>query len=88
MEIKKNPTLNKTILTSKEAGNYLGLKMQSLYKLTHCRKIPFYCPNGKKIYFKRDDLDAWMLQNRVNTIDEVNQQAEDYMINKMVGGIK
>ena len=85
MDIKKSEVVNYTIFTTEEAAIYLGLKRSFLYKLTHNKKIPFHCPNGKKNFFKREDLDAWMLQNRVSTIDEVNQAADSYLMKKKLG---
>ena len=53
----------KRILTFNEACVYLELSKSYLYKLTSSRCIPHFCPFGKKLYFKRDDLDQWIMQN-------------------------
>jgi len=34
----------------------------------------------KKLYFKRSELNDWLLRNRVDTIAEMEQQAADYRI--------
>lgn len=69
-------TLLKDALTFNEASMLLDLSKSYLYKLTHSRQIPHYKPNGKKIYFKRSDLENWLFRNRVSTADELEHQAE------------
>jgi excisionase family DNA binding protein len=49
--------------TFQQACRYLSLKPSYLYKLTSLKKIPFYKPSGKKLYFKRKDLDKWIYGN-------------------------
>lgn len=53
----------KEIMSFREAIAYLDVSESFLYKLTSSRKIVFFKPNNGKIYFKRIDLDNWMLQN-------------------------
>ena len=62
--------LHKTIFTSEEVAEYTGLKKSYVDKLCSQRKIPFYQPRGKMKYFKREDIDRWLLKNRIDTIDE------------------
>ena len=69
--------LNKEILNVSEACEFLDYKRSYLYKLTHLRKIPHYKPNGKKIYFKKSELEELLLRNRVKTDSEIQQEAED-----------
>ena len=70
------------ILSFNETCSFLGYSKSYLYKLTHTRRIPHYKPNGKKLYFKRSDLEAWLLRNRVKTADEIEQEAIDYVVKK------
>ena len=72
--------LNKEIYNLSEACTFLDYSKSYLYKLTHSRQIPHYKPNGKKLYFKRTDLEAWLLRNRVRTADEIEQEAIDYVV--------
>lgn len=69
--------LFKEILTTDEACKYLGYSKSYLYKLTHLRKIPHYKPNGKKIYFLKEDCKNLLLSNRVKTASELQQEAEE-----------
>ena len=68
-------------LTLEEAARYLDLSTSTLYKMTSSSKICFYKPNGKRIYFDKSDLDAWILRNPVKTETEIEQEANDYLTN-------
>jgi excisionase family DNA binding protein len=72
----------KEVLNFHEAAQFLELSHSHLYKLTSAGSIPHYKPNGKKIYFRRDELESWLLRNKVTTSDEIEQQAADYIIKK------
>ncbi len=74
--------LNKEIYNFNEACTFLNYSKSYLYKLTHTRRIPHYKPNGKMLYFKRADLEAWLLRNRVKTADEIEQEAINYTMKK------
>lgn len=74
--------LKKDVLNFNEAAIYLELSHSHLYKQTSSGAIPHYKPNGKKIYFKRLELDAWLLRNRADSKDEIDQAAADYLIKK------
>lgn len=66
----------KEVLTSDEAARYLGVSKSCLYKWTMERTIPHYKPNGKMCYFNRKEIESWMQSNRVQTDDELEQQAQ------------
>lgn len=69
----------KEVLSLNEAAEYLNLSRSALYKLTSARRIPFYRPNGKKIYFRRADLIQWVESKRTPTTTE----ALEASINRM-----
>ncbi len=79
--------LNRDIFNFKDAAAFLDYSRSYLYKLTYSRQIPHYKPNGKKLYFKRSDLEDWLLRNRVKTADEFEQEAIDYVAKKK-GGVR
>jgi excisionase family DNA binding protein len=70
----------KEVLNFNEACQYLELSQSHMYKLTSTGAIPYYKPNGKKLYFKRTELDEWLLRNRSTTKEEIEQQAADYLL--------
>ena len=59
-----------------------GLSKSYIYKLTCRKEIPYYKPNGKLIYFDRQEVEGWMKQNRVNSIAEAEQVASKYLMQK------
>ena len=61
----------KEMLTMDDAVLYTGLGKSYLYVLTCNKKIPFYKPNGKNIYFKKSELNDWLQRNRVESEEEV-----------------
>jgi len=73
---------SKEVLNFNEACQYLELSQSHLYKLTSAGSVPHYKPNGKKLYFKRTELDNWLLRNRSISNDEIEQRAADYLIKK------
>ena len=52
-----------------------------MYKHTSLNRIPHYKPEGKLIYFKRQELDEWMLRNRQSTEEEMTAIATSYTVN-------
>ena len=74
--------INKEILSFAEACLYLDVSESHLYKMTSKAVIPHYKPNGKKIYFKRAELDNWMLSNKQLSKEEVEQQAQIFLRKK------
>lgn len=43
-----------------------GLKKNTIYSMVSKKEIPYY-KNGKKLYFKKDELVEWILKERKNT---------------------
>jgi excisionase family DNA binding protein len=62
-------------LTLEEAAEYLDLSPSYVYKLTSQGDLPHYKPNGKRLYFDRDDLRAYLLRGRVRSNTDLDQEA-------------
>jgi excisionase family DNA binding protein len=71
--------LQKTVLNFNEACKFIDVSPSHLYKLTSTRQIPHFCPQGKKLYFKRSELDEWLQRNRQSTSAEIEKEAMDNM---------
>ncbi len=71
--------LRKEVLSLTEASAYLGMSESYLYKLTSASSIPFYKPNGKMVYFRRTELEQYLLRNRSTPIDEVEANADSFI---------
>jgi excisionase family DNA binding protein len=80
-EISDNQTSDqKKVFSFKEAAKYCNFSNSYLYKLTSKHEIPHYKPRGKMLYFDRDELDSFLLQNKITTRQEIEQQAADYCL--------
>ena len=71
----------KRALTIDDASLLTGLSKSYIYKLTSSRQIPYY-KKSKMIYFDKEELDKWMLSNRIKTQEETEKQAFLYDFNK------
>ena len=80
--LETQQAMQKQVLNFNDTCIYLELSQSHLYKLTSTGSIPHYKPNGKKLYFKREELDTWLLRNRNNSVDEIEQEAANYLIKK------
>ena len=72
----------KTVLNFAEACEFAGLSKTYMYKLTHQGRIPHFKPHGKNIYFNREELERWLLQNPVKTAEQKECEAVDYVVRK------
>jgi excisionase family DNA binding protein len=61
---------------------FTGLSQSYLYRLTSEKKIPHYRPRGKLLYFEATELSEWLLQNKVLTQVELEQKANNHIIQK------
>ncbi len=67
------------IYDAQDTCKYLKISKSSLYKMTSKKKIPFSKPNGGKMYFRKEDLDNWMLSNKSNSTEEVENEVFNYL---------
>ena len=72
----------KNVLDIDDMVALTGLSKSYIYKLTCRKEIPYYKPNGKLIYFDRQEVEGWMKQNRVNSIAEAESAAALYVAKK------
>ena len=72
----------KNVLDIDDVVALTGLSKSYIYKLTCRKEIPYYKPNGKLIYFDRQEVENWMKQNRVNSIAEAESAAALYVAKK------
>ena len=72
----------KTVLKLDEVILLTGLSKSYMYKLTSTGGIPCYKPQGKHIYFKKTEVEDWLLQNRKTTTIEIDEMANNHIILK------
>lgn len=71
----------KEVLTAREAAIYLGISPKYIYQLIARRKVPYYkSPAGRLCYFNKHELEQWMQSNRMSTLEEIDQKAQEYCI--------
>ncbi len=87
-EIKSILLSQKAVLTFDEAAIYTGFSRSHLYKLTANGNIPHSKPRGKMIFFEKDILDKWLLQNPVTTSNEIETMASNYVTLHQKGGVR
>lgn len=78
--LKEQTLQGKDIHNFEEAANYIGISHSHLYRLTSTGKISFYKPNGKKLYFHRDDLDKFLLRNKNFSISDIEDDAQNFTL--------
>ena len=76
----------KRVFTFQEACMYIGVSESMLYKLTSSKEIPHYKPRGKMVYFAKEELDEWLLQNYEPTVNEAVRMATEPFLNKRRNG--
>lgn len=79
-KIGEQNLLMKEVLNFNDACNYLDISASHLYKLTSQKSIPHFCPQGKKLYFNRTELDEWLQRNRQTSTDEIETMAANYLL--------
>lgn len=78
--LQEQNLLKKDVLNFNDACSYLDISASHLYKLTSQKSIPHFCPQGKKLYFNRTELDEWLQRNRQTSTDEIETMAANYLL--------
>ena len=69
----------KPVLDIEEAALFTGFSVGHLYRLTSGKEIPHY-KKDRKLYFKKAELEEWMLETRILTNGEIDAQAQAYVL--------
>lgn len=64
----------KNILSFKESIEFMDVSKSFLYKLTSEGRINFFKPNNGKIYFRKEDLENWMMQNEMKSVESLEKR--------------
>lgn len=73
---------NKTIWNVDDLSHYTGFSKSYIHKLTMKRVLPFSKPVGKCIFFKREDIERWLMSNPVATSTEIQDTANRILMEK------
>lgn len=72
--IEQNTLLQaKQVLTTDDVSRLTGLGEIQLRNLRAEKRIPYYKKTRKLVYYDKDEINAWMKENRVITIDEARE---------------
>ncbi|HEY8936922.1 MAG TPA: helix-turn-helix domain-containing protein [Cyclobacteriaceae bacterium] len=69
------------ILDVKQAADFIKAKITTLYEKTSTRAIPHF-KKGNRLYFKREELEAWIQKGKVQTREELQREAITYSFNR------
>lgn len=80
----------KDVFTTDDVVAYTGFTKAYIYKLVCLGEIPHYKCGGKMNFFRRDEINAWLTQNRVPSKSDIAAAAAAYVVNNPVrkGGRK
>ena len=68
----------KVVLDIKDVAEITGYSVKYLRQLIARRDIPHY-RRGNRLYFNRDEIEDWMMGERIPTNEEMNIQAMGYL---------
>ncbi len=75
------------LLTIKQAAEVVNLAVTTIYGLVGRNQIPFM-KKGKKLYFSRKELLAWVAEGRKKTVTEMRTEVELDLASKQKHGPK
>ena len=64
----------------KECSQLTGYAVNTINKMICEKAIPFYKRNAKVI-FKKNEIEAWLLANRIQTVEEYVEEKENQLSN-------
>jgi len=67
-----------SLLTIKQAAEILHLSVPTIYSYVHRSEIPV-CKRGKRLYFSKQELTAWIMAGRKKTLLEIEAEVDTYL---------
>jgi len=74
----ENKVILPKVMNIKQLSDYLGVSLSYIYKLTSTHNIP-HSKRGKRLYFDREIINTWVLENKIWTQDDIENQVSDYL---------
>ena len=72
------------LLTVEEAADFLPLSKPTIYCKCSRNELP-YMKRGKRVYFSKEELLLYLKQGRRKTIEELQNEASENIVNKKGG---
>jgi len=63
----------------KECSQLTGYSVNTINKMICEKKIPYYKKNAK-VLFRRDEIESWLLANRIQTVEEFILEKETQLM--------
>ncbi|OKL39996.1 helix-turn-helix domain-containing protein [Pontibacter flavimaris] len=73
------PQDTETIFNVTQAAAFLHLSVSTLYVKVCHREVPFN-KRGKRLYFYKTELDAWVRKGRKKTVSEIQEEAGQHLL--------
>lgn len=83
--LEKIDHLDEAALVKKKVFNvsnlqmYTGWSLSKIYKLTSARLIPFSKPTNGSLFFEREKIEEWLLQNPSYAEDDVEEKVNAHL---------
>lgn len=72
------------LLTIREAAEILHLTVPTVYGLVQRSEVPV-SKRGKRLYFSKQELTAWIMAGRKRTISEIDAETENFIQSRNIG---
>jgi excisionase family DNA binding protein len=77
-KLNAQPNSDDVFMNIEQVASFVGLSKTTIYGLTHDRSIPHF-KTGKRLYFRKSEIVNWITSSKVNTKQEINQLADEYI---------
>ncbi|MFY0653866.1 MAG: helix-turn-helix domain-containing protein [Cyclobacteriaceae bacterium] len=75
----------KEVFNLEDLCTYTGFKKSTIHKLTSKCILPHYKPTNKSLFFKRTEIENWLLQNKQHSEQEIVNRAGAVMLARKGG---
>ncbi|MCF8293993.1 MAG: helix-turn-helix domain-containing protein [Chitinophagaceae bacterium] len=65
------------LMNIQQVAEYLSLSVPTLYGYTSHMEIP-HMKRNKRLYFRKAEIDEWLLKSRRKTREEIEKKADNY----------
>lgn len=72
------------IMDKVQITEYLNVSKSFIYKMTSSNNIP-HSKKGEKLFFDKEIITKWVLENKISTQDEIEQIANNYLLKNRYG---
>lgn len=68
-------------LSVEETADFLNLSVPTIYSKVSKRELP-YMKRGKRLYFLREDIEAYLKGGRIKTVKEIESEVDLHLVGK------